>query len=210
MKSPVYLFISHLPFIIMTFLSSRHNLCCLYLKACLYGPLSGLFWRRQMRSGYSRPLPDSVGSVGVLVVYPAVDSVFQNAVMAIADFLQSHRELNVIIDVWQRGSVAEHGPLRWLNSQVGCAEKVLIILPPQDHEFSTDTGNMPIGTVPFKHFPCLCCLILLYDRLLSVSSLVKTLHCLYRKFKGSLNNGFWLKKRILLFWKQPVLLFIES
>lgn len=85
------------------------------------------------------------------MVYPAVDSVFQNAVMSIADFLQSHRELNVIIDVWQRGSLAEQGPLRWLNSQVRCAEKVLIILPPQNHKFSTDTGNMLIGTFPFKH-----------------------------------------------------------
>ncbi|KAK2840887.1 hypothetical protein Q7C36_012466 [Tachysurus vachellii] len=97
------------------------------------------WWKR---SGYSRGLLDSGGSVGVLVVYPAVDSVFQNAVMAIADFLQSHKELNVIIDVWQRGSLAEQGPLRWLNSQVDCAEKVLIVLPPQHTEFSTDTAAL--------------------------------------------------------------------
>lgn len=88
----------------------------------------------------------------VLVVYPAVDNMFQNAVMAIADFLQSHRELNVIIDMWQQGSLADQGPLRWLNSQVGCAEKVLIVLPPQNNEFSTDTGNMPVGTFPFRRF----------------------------------------------------------
>ncbi|XP_047656210.1 interleukin-17 receptor B isoform X2 [Tachysurus fulvidraco] len=95
--------------------------------------------RRCKRSGYSRGLLNTEGSVGVLVVYPAVDSVFQNAVMAVADFLQSHRELNVIIDVWQRGSLAEQGPLRWLNSQVDCAEKVLIILPPQH---TTDTAAL--------------------------------------------------------------------
>lgn len=89
---------------------------------------------------------EPVGSVGVLVVYPAVDCVFQNAVMAIAEFLQCHKELNVIIDVWQRGSLAAHGPLCWINSQVGYAEKVFIILPPQNHEFSTDTGNMPMAT----------------------------------------------------------------
>lgn len=100
-----------------------------------------------MRSSYSWRGLDTVGSVGVLLVYPAVDSVFQNAVMAIADFLQSHRELNVMIDVWQRGSLAEQGPLRWINSQASCAEKVLIILPPANHEFSTDTG-----TFPLKHF----------------------------------------------------------
>lgn len=108
-----------------------------------YTPFPGQLGKR-MRSGYSRSVLNSAGSVGVLVVYPAVDSMFQNAVMAIADFLQSHRELNVIIDVWQRGSLAEKGPLRWLNSQVGCAEKVLIILPPQHTECSTETGNMLI------------------------------------------------------------------
>ncbi|KAF5907234.1 interleukin-17 receptor B isoform X1, partial [Clarias magur] len=96
------------------------------------------FWI-QKRSGYSKSGLDSAGSVGVLVVYPAVDSVFQNAVMAIADFLQCHRELNVIIDMWQRGSLAEQGTLRWLNSQVICADKVLIILPPQKNESSNDT-----------------------------------------------------------------------
>ncbi|KAB5567635.1 hypothetical protein PHYPO_G00235120 [Pangasianodon hypophthalmus] len=103
------------------------------------------FWRLRMRSGYSRRGLDSAGSVGVLVVYPAVDSVFQNAVMAIADFLQSHRELNVVIDLWQRGSLAEQGPLRWLNSQVGCAEKVLIVLPPQNNELNTDTACLKLN-----------------------------------------------------------------
>ncbi|XP_060787637.1 uncharacterized protein LOC132892995 isoform X3 [Neoarius graeffei] len=99
-----------------------------------------LFWRLWRKSGYSKHGLDTAGSVGVLVVYPAVDSMFQNVVMAIADFLQSYRELNVIIDVWQRGSLAEQGPLRWLHSQVSCAEKVLIILPPQHTEFSTNTA----------------------------------------------------------------------
>ncbi|XP_053480701.1 interleukin-17 receptor B [Ictalurus furcatus] len=98
------------------------------------------FWRLRMRSGYFKHGLDTAKSVGVLMVYPAVDSVFQNAVMTIADLLQSHRELNVIIDMWQRGSLAEQGPLRWLNTQVGCAEKVLIILPPQYAEFRNDTA----------------------------------------------------------------------
>lgn len=102
-----------------------------------------------MRSGYSKHVLDSE-SVGVLVVYPAVDSVFLNAVMAMANFLQSHRELNVIIDVWQRGSLAEQGPLRWLNSQVGCAEKILIVLPPRHTDISSDTGNI----LMIKHFAC--------------------------------------------------------
>lgn len=122
------------------------------MKTWINAPHPGQFRRRWKRSSYSRHGLDSAGSVGVLVVYPAVDSVFQNAVMAIAEFLQSHRELNVIIDVWQRGGVAEQGPLRWLNSQVGCAQKVLIILPLQSNEFKTDTGNKPIGTFSYIFF----------------------------------------------------------
>ncbi|KAI5101545.1 interleukin-17 receptor B-like [Silurus meridionalis] len=91
-----------------------------------------------MKSSFHRRGLDSAGPIGVLLVYPAVDSVFQNAVMAIANFLQSHSELNVIIDMWQRGNLAEQGPLRWLISQVSYAEKVLIILPPQHTECSSD------------------------------------------------------------------------
>ncbi|XP_046728201.1 interleukin-17 receptor B isoform X2 [Silurus meridionalis] len=95
-------------------------------------------WRLRMKSSFHRRGLDSAGPIGVLLVYPAVDSVFQNAVMAIANFLQSHSELNVIIDMWQRGNLAEQGPLRWLISQVSYAEKVLIILPPQHTECSSD------------------------------------------------------------------------
>lgn len=110
------------------------------------------------RFDYSKSGLDSAGLVGVLVVYPAVDSVFQSAVMAIADFLQCHRELKVIIDMWQRGSLAGQGTLRWLNSQVICADKVLIILPPQKNESSNDTGNLPISKSPFNKCP-LCAML---------------------------------------------------
>ncbi|KAL6456560.1 hypothetical protein MHYP_G00351040 [Metynnis hypsauchen] len=103
-------------------------------------------------SGFSKCGPTSVstGSVGVLVVYPAVDSVFQHAVMALADFLQSHKGLNIVIDMWQRGCLAKQGPLRWLNSQADQADRVLIILPPQHNNtvISADTDCPKQVAVP--------------------------------------------------------------
>lgn len=85
-----------------------------------------------------RRSPVPAGPVRVLLAYPAVDSQFQQAVMALADFLQSRKGLSVVIDMWQRVSLAEQGPLRWLNSQADQADKVLIILPPR--HISTSIG----------------------------------------------------------------------
>lgn len=76
-------------------------------------------------------------SVRVLVVYPAVDTVFQRSVLLLAESLQSRGGVSVVIDMWEKGSLAEQGPLRWLNTQADLAERVLIILPPQ----RTQTGN---------------------------------------------------------------------
>ncbi|XP_022526528.2 interleukin-17 receptor B [Astyanax mexicanus] len=95
--------------------------------------LCALFGLRKLLS--KRGLnPVFTGPVRVLMVYPAVDSVFQHAVMTLADFLQSHKDLNVVIDMWQRGSLAEQGPLRWLHSQADQADKVLIILQSPQHQ----------------------------------------------------------------------------
>lgn len=76
-------------------------------------------------------------SVRVLLVYPAVDSVFQRSVMLLAESLQSRGGIHVVIDMWERGSLAEQGPLRWLNTQADLSERVLLISPPQ----CTHTGN---------------------------------------------------------------------
>ncbi|XP_043089335.1 uncharacterized protein LOC122335507 isoform X2 [Puntigrus tetrazona] len=70
------------------------------------------------------------GSVRVLLVYPAVDGVFQRSVMLLAERLQSSGNVSVIIDVWERGHLAEQGPLRWFNSKADLADRVLIISPP--------------------------------------------------------------------------------
>ncbi|KAK2899090.1 hypothetical protein Q8A67_010508 [Cirrhinus molitorella] len=76
-------------------------------------------------------------SVRVLVVYPAVDTVFQHSVLLLAKSLQSHGDVSVVIDMWETGSLAKQGPLRWLNTQADLAERVLILSPPQH----TQTGN---------------------------------------------------------------------
>ncbi|KAK1786585.1 hypothetical protein P4O66_003031 [Electrophorus voltai] len=101
----------------------------------------GQFCRLCMGRGFSKPSlsSTSTGLMGVLVVYPPIDAMFQCAVMALADFLHSHKELEICIDMWQRGSLAEQGMLRWLTSQIDRADKVLVIFPPG----CTDTG---IGT----------------------------------------------------------------
>ncbi|XP_016336194.1 interleukin-17 receptor B [Sinocyclocheilus anshuiensis] len=90
-------------------------------------------------------------SVRVLLVYPAVDSVFQRSVMLLADSLQSRGGVCVVIDMWERGSLAEQGPLRWLNTQADLSERVLLISPPQhshtDELKSKLVPGMPDDTV---------------------------------------------------------------
>uniref|UniRef100_A0A8C1S2M8 SEFIR domain-containing protein n=1 Tax=Cyprinus carpio TaxID=7962 RepID=A0A8C1S2M8_CYPCA len=83
-------------------------------------------------------------SVRVLLVYPAVDSVFQRSVMLLAESLQSRGGIHVVIDMWERGSLAEQGPLRWLNTQADLSERVLLISPPQ----CTHTDNLKSKLVP--------------------------------------------------------------
>ncbi|XP_073675912.1 interleukin-17 receptor B [Garra rufa] len=83
-------------------------------------------------------------SVRVLVVYPAVDTVFQRSVLLLAESLQSRGGVSVVIDMWETGSLAEQGPLRWINTQVDLAERVLIISPPQ----RTQSDDLKTKLVP--------------------------------------------------------------
>uniref|UniRef100_A0A3P8T1F2 SEFIR domain-containing protein n=1 Tax=Amphiprion percula TaxID=161767 RepID=A0A3P8T1F2_AMPPE len=73
-------------------------------------------------------LPEAV-PVPVLVVYPAENSAFQRAVVALAEFLQWHGGCSVAFDMWHQGKVAELGPMRWLAEQVKAADLVLIVCP---------------------------------------------------------------------------------
>lgn len=63
------------------------------------------------------------------MVYPAANPVFQQGVVALAEFLQRHGGCNVAVDLWQQGQIAKLGPLRWLTEQVKAAEFVLIVHP---------------------------------------------------------------------------------
>lgn len=67
--------------------------------------------------------------VPVLVVYPAENSAFQWAVVALAEFLQGHGGCSVAVDMWQQGKIAELGPMRWLAEQAKAAHRVLIVCP---------------------------------------------------------------------------------
>ncbi|XP_026126297.1 interleukin-17 receptor B-like isoform X2 [Carassius auratus] len=86
-------------------------------------------------------------SVRVLLVYPAVDSVFQRSVMLLAESLQSRGGVRVVIDVWERRSVAEQGPLRWLNTQADLSDRVLLISPPQ-RTYTDDLKSKLVPGVP--------------------------------------------------------------
>ncbi|KAJ8015838.1 hypothetical protein DPEC_G00000510 [Dallia pectoralis] len=71
--------------------------------------------------------------VSVLLVYPADNIVFQRAVLAFAEFLQSHGGCKVAIDLWQLGRLAELGLMRWLAEHVQFADRVMIISPQPKH-----------------------------------------------------------------------------
>ncbi|TRY81849.1 hypothetical protein DNTS_011414 [Danionella cerebrum] len=61
----------------------------------------------------------------VLLLYPPVDSEFQRAVLLLAEALQEH--VCVLIDVWDSTSLAELGPVRWINTNTHNAHRVLVI-----------------------------------------------------------------------------------
>ncbi|XP_029995146.1 uncharacterized protein il17rb [Sphaeramia orbicularis] len=96
--------------------------------------------------GYKGAATSPVVSVPVLMVYPAENSTFQSAVVALADFLQQHGSCSVAIDIWQQGNIAKLGPMRWLAGQVKAAERVLIVCPQPG--LSPPTLDFPGPSIP--------------------------------------------------------------
>ncbi|XP_034447255.1 uncharacterized protein LOC117765099 [Hippoglossus hippoglossus] len=88
--------------------------------------------------------------VPVLVVYPAENAAFQQAVVALAEFLQLRGGCNVAIDMWQQGKIAGLGPMRWLAEQAKAADRVLIICP---QHFSQPSHSPPDGSFPQASIP---------------------------------------------------------
>ena len=97
-----------------------------------HGSFSDKVYKKTSRYGFL-PLPyTSQALVSVLVIYPPENPVFQNAVVSLAEFLLSSN-CRVDIDLWQRGLLAEMGPMRWLAQQADKADRVLVVCPPYNH-----------------------------------------------------------------------------
>lgn len=58
-----------------------------------------------------------------------MNSSFQQAVVAFAEFLHWHGGCRVAIDIWQQEKIAQQGPMRWLAEQAKSADKVFIVSP---------------------------------------------------------------------------------
>ncbi|XP_039657696.1 uncharacterized protein LOC120559767 isoform X2 [Perca fluviatilis] len=98
-----------------------------------------------------KTLPTSpMASIPILMVYPAENSAFQQAVVALAEFLQWHGGCNVAVDMWQQGKIAELGPMRWLAEQAKAAHRVLIVCPQSSSQTSHSPPNhtFPESAIP--------------------------------------------------------------
>lgn len=101
--------------------------------------------------GFKRLPASAMVPVPVLVVYPAENSAFQRAVVALAEFLQWHGGCSVAVDMWQQGKIAELGPMRWLVEQAKAAHKVLIIchqIPSSQPSHSPPKHTSPEPSIP--------------------------------------------------------------
>ncbi|XP_040927338.1 uncharacterized protein LOC114859482 isoform X2 [Betta splendens] len=91
--------------------------------------------------GFKTLTTPAVVPVPVLVVHSAENSAFQQAVLALAEFLQWHGGCSVAVDMWQQGKIAELGPMRWLVEQVEAADRVLIVCPQHAPPTSLSPSN---------------------------------------------------------------------
>ncbi|XP_016891716.1 uncharacterized protein il17rb isoform X2 [Cynoglossus semilaevis] len=100
--------------------------------------------------GFKRVAPADVVPVPVLVVYPAENPSFQQAVVALAEFLQWHGGCSVAIDMWQQQKIGELGLMRWLAEQASAAHRVLIVCP---KESSKQSCSPSCSSFPEPHIP---------------------------------------------------------
>uniref|UniRef100_A0A7N9AKZ3 SEFIR domain-containing protein n=1 Tax=Mastacembelus armatus TaxID=205130 RepID=A0A7N9AKZ3_9TELE len=115
--------------------------CCIIYKSC-GANLAKSFGFKGLPASPVVPVP-------VLVVYPAENSVFQQAVVALTEFLQWHCGCSVAVDMWQQGKIAELGLMRWLAEQVKAADRVLIVCPRVEiHSHSPSNHNFPQSSIP--------------------------------------------------------------
>ncbi|XP_059189417.1 interleukin-17 receptor B isoform X2 [Centropristis striata] len=98
--------------------------------------------------GFKKLPTSTTAAVPVLVVYPAENSAFQRAVVALAEFLQWHGGCSVAVDMWQQGKIAELGPMRWLAEQTEAAHRVLIVCPQPSSQPGHSPPNHPEAYIP--------------------------------------------------------------
>lgn len=111
-------------------------LACLLILSCFYITYKN-FGVNFATSLCSKGYPSSpVLAVPILVVYPAKNSKFQEAVVALAEFLHWQAGCSVAVDIWQQGRIAELGPMRWLAEQARAANQVLIVCPLEKNTLS--------------------------------------------------------------------------
>ncbi|XP_031700849.1 interleukin-17 receptor B isoform X2 [Anarrhichthys ocellatus] len=92
-------------------------------------------------SDFKRLPTSPMAPVPVLVVYPAEDSAFQRAVVALVEFLQWYGGCSVAVDMWQQRKIAEMGPMRWLAEKAKTAHRVLIVCPKSSSLLSHSPPN---------------------------------------------------------------------
>ncbi|XP_070765890.1 uncharacterized protein [Enoplosus armatus] len=103
--------------------------------------------------GFKRLPTSPLAPVPVLVVYPAENSAFQRAVVALAEFLQWHGGCSVALDMWQQGKIAGLGPMRWLAEKANAADRVLIVCPQAEIPSSQPSHSPPNHNSPEPSIP---------------------------------------------------------
>nr|XP_046221268.1 uncharacterized protein LOC124045739 isoform X3 [Oncorhynchus gorbuscha] len=115
-------------------------------------PISDQMYGRHSNSHFTELPKATEVTMSVLVVYPAENPVFQRAVLAFAEFLQWHGDCQVAIDMWQRGRLAEQGPMRWLADQAKSVARVMVVSPQPNH-CHTGPGEHTVPAAAHDLFP---------------------------------------------------------
>nr|XP_020493773.1 interleukin-17 receptor B isoform X2 [Labrus bergylta] len=127
-------------------------LASLIVLSCFYIIYKRFGAKLAISSSFKGCHPSPMLPVPVLVVYPAENSAFQRAVVALAEFLQWQGGCRVAVDIWQQGKIAELGPMRWLTEQAKAANRVLIVSPQAELPISYPS-HLPNDCFPTPSIP---------------------------------------------------------
>ncbi|XP_035238345.1 interleukin-17 receptor B isoform X2 [Anguilla anguilla] len=123
-------------------------LLCLTSSMMVLVSVAVLIWYKAYKNySESGGKSQAVPLVSVLVVYPAGNRAFQRAVVAFAEFLQSQWRCRVSIDVWERGRIAEQGPVRWLTTHTERADNVVIVCARRTESWESAAGHHQLAAL---------------------------------------------------------------